>query len=233
MATSGTMGQTRINTAKLLEKAIRRCGLSPASLTAETWESSRETLFMFLMSLSSRGLNLWCVDHAIIPLVPGQATYQLPDGALEVLNLLLSIPRGDGSYRDIEITPFNRDDYAGQPNKTFESAQPTNYWFEKLIEPRITLWPVPNDSTRRLSLYYYRQPEDVGSLTNELEIPSRWMEAVCWHLALRLAFELPGVSAERLALVQSMAQGMTVEVEGSETDSAPVYLAPNIRVYTR
>ena len=233
MATSGTVGQTRINTAKLLEKAIRRCGLSPASLTAETWESSRETLFMFLMSLSSRGLNLWCVDHAIIPLVPGQATYQLPDGALEVLNLLLSTPRGDGSYRDIEVTPFNRDDYAGQPNKTFESAQPTNYWFEKLIEPRITLWPVPNDPTRRLSLYYYRQPEDVGSLTNELEIPSRWMEAVCWHLALRLAFELPGVSAERLALVQSMAQGMTVEVEGSETDSAPVYLAPNIRVYTR
>lgn len=233
MATSGTVGQTKINTARLLEKAIRRCGLSPASLTSETWESARETLFMFLMSLSSRGLNLWCVDRAVIPLVAGQATYLLPEGGLSVLNLLLSTPRGDGTYRDIPLSPFNRDDYANQPNKDFESAQPTNYWFEKLVEPQVTLWPVPNDDTRRLSLYYYRQPQDVGSLTNELEVPTRWLEAVCWHLALRLAFELPGVSSERVSLVQSMTQGMTLEAEGSETDSAPVFLAPNIRVYTR
>ena len=233
MATSGTVGQTKINTAHLLEKAIRRCGLSPASLTSETWESSRESLFMLLMSLSSRGLNLWCVDHAFIPLVSGQAVYSLPGGGLEVLNLMLSTPSGDGSYREIPITKFNRDDYASQPNKEFQSAQPTNYWFEKLIEPRITLWPVPSDSSRRLSMYYYRQPQDVGDLTNELEIPTRWLEAICWHLALRLAFELPGVSVERLAAVQAMAQGMTMEVEGSETDSAPVFLAPNIRVYTR
>lgn len=233
MATSGTVGTTRINTAKLLEKAIRRCGLSPASITAETIETAKEDLFMLLMSISNRGLNLWCVDQTFIPLVVGQATYELPAGGLDVLNLLVETPVGDGTYRGITLSPYNRDDYTAIANKSSQSATPTSYWFEKLVTPRITLWPVPSDDTKRLNLYYYRQPEDVGQLTNELELPTRWLEAICWHLALRLAFELPEVQAERVKLIQEMTQTMTLEVEDGETDSAPIYFAPNIGVYTR
>jgi len=233
MATSGTVGQTKIPVSRLLEKAIRRCGLSPASLTAETVSNALETMFMFTMSLTNRGLNLWCIEQKEIPLVAGQATYVLPAGTLDLLNVLLMSPAASGGYVEIPVTPFNRDEYANQPNKSFQSARPTNYWFEKLIEPQVTLWPVPSDDTKKLRVFVHRQPEDVGSLTNELEIPSRWLEAYTWHLALRLAFELPGVSAERLAAVQAMAQGMTLEVEGGETDSAPIYFAPNIGVYTR
>ena len=234
MATSGTVGQTVIPVSRLLEKAIRRCGLSPASLTAETVSNALETMFMFTMSLTNRGLNLWCIEQAEIPLVAGQAAYVLPAGTLDVLNVLLMVPAGDGNgYRDIPITQFNRDEYAVQPNKNFQSPQPTNYWFEKLVTPRLTLWPVPSDATRKLRVFVHRQPQDVGTLTNELDIPSRWLEAYTWHLALRLAFELPGVSAERLAAVQAMVQGMTLEVEGGETDSSSTYFAPGISVYTR
>lgn len=233
MATSGTVGQTRINTARLLEKAVRRCGLNPALLAAETVDSALETVFMFTMSLVNRGLNLWCVEQSEIPLVAGQATYALPDGTIDLLNVLLMTPHSVGGYREIPITKFNRDEYANQPNKSFQSGQPTNYWFEKLIVPQLTLWPVPNDATKKLRVFVHRQPQDVGTLTNELEIPSRWLEAYNWHLALRLAFELPGVSAERLAAVQAMAQGMTLEVEAGETDSSSIYMSPNISSYTR
>lgn len=321
MTTSGTIGLTRINTAKLLEKAIRRCGLAPQVLTPEIVESSTESLFMFLMSLSNRGLNLWCVDNTIIPLQTARKTYILPAGTTDVLNLVYCYPtRADYTLaantatltsdtsivrygvkfsslpsapvelqsspdnliwtpvdtqdpvtqtdtytwynldpepsaqyfrltsaapftitdlylatqvREIQVTPFNRDDYANQPNKDFQSGTVTNYWFEKLVDPQITLWPVPNDETRHLRLYRYRQIQDIGTLTEEIELPTRWYEPICWHLAVRLAFEIPAVPPDRRKEVLTMAAGMTLEVEGGETDNAPTFFAPNIRCYTR
>ena len=104
---------------------------------------------------------------------------------------------------------------------------------KKLRQPQITLWPVPNDDSKHLVLYRYRTIEDVGALSDELDIPARWLEAITWHLALRLAFELPEVKPDRVTMIQSMAQSMTIEVEGGETDSAPTYFAPNISGYTR
>ncbi len=307
MATSGTIGLTRINTSKLLEKAIRRCGLAPQVITPEIVDTALESLFMLLMSLSNRGLNLWCIDKRIVPLVIGQATYVLPEGTQDVLNLVYSAPTevsggsvvrfgvkfstlpttsfnlqtssdnitwttsatysapstagvyswydldpqvsanyfqvsSDGVVEDlilsaenkeIVVTPFNRDDYSSQPNKTFQSGFVTNYYFEKLVNPQITLWPVPNDDTRCLVLWRYRQIQDIGTLTEEIELPSRWYEAISWHLAARLAFELPGVEKDRIGLVMQMANSMVLEVEGDETDNAPTYFAPNIGVYTR
>jgi len=90
MATSGTVGNTVINTAKLLEKAIRRCGLSPQALTPETVETAREDLFMLLLSLSNRGLNLWCIDKKLLALNVGQGTYTLPVGTQSILNAMIS-----------------------------------------------------------------------------------------------------------------------------------------------
>lgn len=327
MATSGTIGQTQINTAKVLEKALRRCGVGPQIATPEIWETAQESLFMLLMSLSNRGLDLWCIDDQLISLTRGQKLYVLPIGTTDVLNLLHATPmrldyeesygandvtvdftdttnitqfglkfsvlptspvefqRSDdgltwetvqtialtdlpevntygwyplstqqnslhfrvisahlgtaqdffltNTVREINITPFNRDDYASQPNKTFESEVATNYYFEKLINPQITLWPVPADDARYLHLYRYRQIQDIGTLTEQIEIPARWYEAITWHLALRLCFEIPGIDAARRGEVSQMAQGMTIEVEGGETDNAPTFFAPNIRCYTR
>jgi len=325
MATSGTIGTTTISTMKLLEKAVRRCGLMPQQLEPEIVATATEDLFMLLMSLSNRGLNLWCVDQQLMPLVSGKKTYVLPTGTTDVLNLLLCTPRSitgdfelttnyatmpfedgqsdvvrvgvkfsvlptvsfqiqssdDGvtwvtqktvtdfpevdefgwydldvvisathirlysttlgtvsdiiaasSVRELNIAAFNRDDYANQPNKNQQSITPVNYFFEKLVTPQITLWPVPSDDTAHLSLYRYRQIQDIGTLTQTIELPMRWFEAICWHLAARLAFELPGVDPARRAEVVQMANGMTLEVEGGETDNSPTYFAPNIGVYT-
>lgn len=233
MATSGTIATTVIKTSRLIEKALRRCGINPASATVETLDTAREDLFMLMMSLSNRGLNLWCVDQQTVQLVAGQATYPLPAGTLDVLNVLLQTPQDGGGWRDFPLSAYNRDEYASLPNKSQASTRPTCYWFEKLRVPQLTLWPVPSDDTRRLLVFRHRQIQDVGALTEELEIPSRWLEAVCWQLALRLAFELPEVKPDRVAAIQAMRQEMTIEVEGGETDSAPVYFAPTIGVYTR
>lgn len=326
MATSGTVGVTKIKTAKVIEKAFRRCGLSPQQLTPEYVDNALEDLYMLLMSMATRGINLWCVEKNIIPTVLGQATYTLPIGTLEILDLLHARPfrrEGDdttdplffqtelteaervvrmgvsfsvlptdsfvlqysedgivwttqltvsqlptetgiwnwydltqiveaqfyrvqgaalgtvadlylvGSVREIQITQFNRDDYANQPNKSFSSATITNFYFEKLMAPQITVWPIPQDDEQHIVLYRHRQVQDIGKLTEELEIPDRWFEAITWHLALRIAFEVPGVEPSRREEVKVMAGSMTLEVELGETDRGPINWVPDIGPYTR
>lgn len=233
MATSGTIATTRINVAQFIEKAIRRCGLSPTSITPETVQTAKESLYMLILSQANRGLNLWCIDSQLIDIVANQATYVLPDGTVDVLNVNLCTFAEDGTRRDLPITPLNRDDYAAIPVKLQKSAVPVNYFFERLRAPQITLWPVPNDATKKIQVFRTRDVEDIGALQNEIDVPNRWLESLCWQLALRLAFELPDVKAERVALVKQMADSMTIEVEGGETDGSPTYFAPAIGVYTR
>lgn len=322
MSTSGTIGTTTVNTARIIERAVRRCGILPQKLTPEITSLAMEGLYLLLLSMSGRGLNLWCVDKQFIGLVGGKLRYSLPVGTLEVLNLLLCEPQlatgvvtsPDGTYiqdsfstsqgvvrlavtlatlptsltyqysddgltwtsialttpttigewiwyelpqqitanfhrvtgtaagnltglrlvkdfREVVITQMNRDDYSSQPNKTLQSRNITSFNVEKLIAPAINLWPVPADDSRHLTLYRHRQIQDVGSLTQELELPNRWVEAIIWQLSLRLSFEIPEVDEKRRALIMTMSSPMTLEAESTETDGSPDYLAPNIGCY--
>src|SRR5574338_256979 len=92
MATSGTVATTTITTAKLIEHAVRRCGLPPTSITYETIEVASQALYLLLLGLANRGLNLWCIDKYLLGLKEGKATYQLPVGTIDLLSLVFSRP---------------------------------------------------------------------------------------------------------------------------------------------
>ena len=92
MATSGTVGQTTIDTAKVLEHAFRRCGIGPEKQTPERVQTALECLFFLLTYLATRGINLWCVANHYIPLYAGQRVYALPSGSIQVLNALFHSP---------------------------------------------------------------------------------------------------------------------------------------------
>lgn len=326
MATSGTIGTTTINTATLIEHALLRVRVSPTDQTPEMIKWAKDNLYILLLNLSNRGLNMWCVDRGYIGLTAGKATYDTPQGTLDILNVVHSQPTlpavtvsaivdgseaqldagaqaivrigfylnaaftgvlnlarssdgityttvsalpsttyqadtwyyadlpGSQTYEyfsvtgtaapvtnirlitvsaDLPLTIWNRDTFAAINNKTQTGHPATNYFFEKKIPPAITLWPVPDLDTNYIMFYRHRQVQDVGSLTQEVEIPARWIEGVIWQLALRLAFELPQVSPDLLTLLTQMADRYEFEAEASETDGAPIYLTPGIGVYTR
>jgi hypothetical protein len=83
-----------------------------------------------------------------------------------------------------------------------------------------------------MTLWYSRQIEDVGALTDELEIPQRWYEAVVFMLAHRMSLELPQVPMDRVAYLERMATQYLYDAEQEERDRSPIYWAPNISVYT-
>lgn len=135
---------------------------------------------------------------------------------------------------EITMSRLNRDDYTNLPNKNFTSNQPFQFWFDRTIPlPSLYLWPVPSDPFVQITVWYSKQIMDVGSLTNELYIPTRWYEATLMMLSHRMALELPGVDLPRIQYLEAQAEKYLNIVEQEERDRSPIYLAPNISVYTR
>lgn len=136
--------------------------------------------------------------------------------------------------REIQMSRLNRDDYTNLPNKNFTANQPYQYWFDRTIpQPTFYLWPVPQTEYVQATIWYSRQPMDVGALTGELEVPQRWYEAVLFNLSHRMGLELPNVAMDRITYLEKMAAQFLTEAENEERDKSPVYFAPNISPYTR
>lgn len=134
---------------------------------------------------------------------------------------------------EVPMSRLNRDDYNSLPNKT-SSGTPLQYYFDRQIsQPIINVWPSPNSSFEQVVVFRHRQIQDVGSLTNTIEVPQRWHPAIMKNLAANLAWELPGVDPQRIQLLKVEADQATYEVEMEERDNSPIYLYPAIGVYTR
>jgi len=135
---------------------------------------------------------------------------------------------------EITMARLNRDDYTNLPNKNFTANQPFQYWFNRTIpQSKIYLWPVPSDPFIQMTVWYSRQIDDVGALTDELEVPQRWYEATVMMLAHRMSLELPGVPLDRVQYLEAQAEKYLGQSEAEERDKSPIYLAPAIGVYTR
>lgn len=86
MTTSGTVGTTTFDIAKILEKSYRRCGIPTSAITPELIEIGKENLFLLFNNMSNRGINLWAVDNPCLGINSHQADYSMPLGTIDVLN---------------------------------------------------------------------------------------------------------------------------------------------------
>jgi hypothetical protein len=131
------------------------------------------------------------------------------------------------------LNRINRDDYTNLPNKQ-STGTPTQFWLDRQLTPRMWVWPMPeNADTALIAVWRQRDVQDVGALTNTLEVPVRWYETIIWLLAQRFCYELPEIDPKRIEMITMMAQQMDMESGSEEYDNSPVYLAPNIGAYTR
>lgn len=351
MATSGTVSTTVFNTRKVIDHAFRRAKLSPQQITPEYIETAQDLLYLFLSTLTSKGVALWCIDKVIMAMYQNVQTVPLPVGTVDVLNanlrtsnrldgdatasegtaenafdgdidtecvqtiaagwIQLELDSGssaplfgvlpgvsgdwdfsiqgsmDGAiwaelhtateqamvdgewfwvdiegvldypfYRlkannttildvrefyigtllsEIPVAKINRDDYANLPNKFFP-GRPVQFWYDKQrIQPLMTLWPAPSEeyTFSQLVLYTQRYVQDVGSLTQEIEVPQRWYMAIVLQLAIDLCGEIPEVPPGTKMEIEPEAREKLREGWDSETDSSPSYILPNISCYTR
>ena len=75
--------------------------------------------------------------------------------------------------------------------------------------------------------------EDVGSLTNELYVPDRWIASVQATLSHKLSLQVPGVELTRIQYLEQQAEKLFMQASNEERDKSPIYFQPNISYYTR
>lgn len=137
---------------------------------------------------------------------------------------------------EIPLARMNRDDYTNLPNKSFQSNRSLQFWFDRLIpNPVMRLWPVPNASAEVCQAVIWRQRYimDVGTMTQELEVPQRWYEAIVANLAVKLAMEVAEVDAGLIPMLDQKAQQALYIAQMEERDNSPMMMTPNIAPYTR
>jgi hypothetical protein len=137
------------------------------------------------------------------------------------------------SQQVIPLARLNRDDYWNLPNKQFPSVRSLQYWYDRTIDPSMYLWPVPNNNYQVFQLIIEKEMQDVGTLTNELYVPNRWVGSIQATLSHKLALQLPEVDINRITYLQGIAAALEMDASNEERDKSPIYFQPNISYYTR
>ena len=134
-------------------------------------------------------------------------------------------------WQDINMSLLNRDDYANMPNKRF-SGTPRQYWFDRQLTPTMVLWPVPNSAFSLIYCITHRHIEDVGAMSNTLNIPQRWFDPVVWNLAYMSILELKGADMQRFPLIEKMKDLSLLDASVEDRDKGPIMITPDIGRYT-
>ena len=87
MAYSGTINQTKINVAQLIEYAFRESGKLAEEQTPEYINAARQALFYILQALSNKGIDLWMIKAVLLGAQQAQTVLPLPPGTVKILEV--------------------------------------------------------------------------------------------------------------------------------------------------
>lgn len=226
MSTSGTYTYNP-NLGEITLYAYQLIGIRPTALLQEHMDAARMATNMTLTRWANQGVNLWAVDLVTVPLVQGQATYSVDANTVVMLDAYIA---SGNPEIDRIILPVSRTEYASYPNKD-QQGYPTTFWFDRLLSPTVTIWPVPDGTQTSLKYYRVRQIQDAnltGSQT--MDIPYMWLEALAHALAFRLAMIW---HPEKAALIKPLADESYNIAAAQNIETAQQYISPQISGYFR
>jgi hypothetical protein len=199
MATSGT-SSFNLDLTEIVEEAFERVG--GEMRTGYDLRTARRSMNLMFADWANRGLNMFTYEQGSIPLVAGTATYNLPEDTVDLLEHVIRTGAGNVSTQaDLTITRISVSTYATIPNK-LQQARPIQVWIERLNTPRITVWPIPDNSQPYTFVYWrLRRIQDAGNGVNTMDMPFRFLPCMVAGLAYYLALKVPG-GTERLGVLK-------------------------------
>lgn len=211
--------------------AYNLAGVRNTALIQEHFEAARMATNLMLANWSNRGVNLWAVDLVTVPLVAGQETYNVDANTVVILDAYMRIDNGVNDPIDRIILPISRTEYASYPNKE-QQGFTTTFWFDRLLSPTVTLWPVPDgQSAQYLKYYRVRRIQDSNLQGGEnVEIPYLWLDAFGYGLAARLAQIW---NPQMVAMLKPLADEAYQIAADQNVETAQQYISPMIAGYFR
>jgi hypothetical protein len=217
MTTSGTR-TFNLDVAEVIEEAYERCGLEVR--TGYDARTARRSLNLMFADWANRGLNLWTVAQGTTTLTQGTSTYTLGADVVDILEMVL---RRNGT--DFEVERISRGEYLTFPNKTSQ-GRPSQFYLDRQIQPVITLWQTPENSTDQLIYYYVQRIEDAGNLVNTTDLPFRFLPCMVAGLAYYLAMKR---APERLQILKAVYEEEFQRAAEEDEDRVSLKLQPDAR----
>ena len=223
MATSGTTA-FNMDLTEIVEEAFERAG--GELRTGYDLRTASRSLNLMFSQWANKGLNMFTYEQGMINLIPGQATYNLPADTVDLLEHVIRTGAGSQSTQaDLTITRISVSTYATIPNK-LQQARPIQVWIERLDTPRITVWPVPDNSQPYVFVYWrLRRMQDAGTGVNTMDMPFRFYEAMTAGLAYHLALKIPG-AMERLPILKEQYDSAWELASTEDREKAAVRFVP-------
>jgi len=217
MTTSGSR-DFNLDVGEIIEEAYERCGLEVR--TGYDAKTARRSLNLMFAEWANRGLNLWTVNQGTITLTQGQAQETLTSDVVDVLEMVL---RRDNT--DYEIERISRGEYLTLPNKTTQ-GRPSQFYFDRQIDPVINLWSVPENSTDQIIYYYVRRIEDADALVNTTDMPFRFYPCMVAGLAYYMSMKR---APERSQLLKVVYEEEFQRAADEDEGRTPLKLQPSIQ----
>ena len=220
----------------VIEEAFERTGVR-GTRTGYQLRSARRSLNIMFQEWGNRGVHLWKVKLAKIPLVQGQAEYSyasdsanFPDDISTVLEAYYRNNSDTANPQDIALTQISRSQYSQTPNKLTQGT-PSQYYVARRLNPSIFLYATPSSSVSstttpssfQFCFYYLSKIQDVGAYNNTSDVVNRFypcmMSGLAYYLSLKYS---PDMSQELERRYESeLLRALDADNQGTSTFISP------------
>lgn len=237
MTTSGTAA-FNLDLSEIVEEAFERAG--GELRTGYDFRTARRSLNLLFADWANRGVNMWTFEQGSIPLVQGQATYDLPNDTVDLLEHVIRTGAGNSATQaDLTITRISVSTYATIPNKLVQ-GRPIQVWVQRRSgqtepvagaqPPQVTVWPVPDNAQQYQFVYWrMRRIQDAGTGVVDMDVPFRFLPCLTAGLAYYLALKIPE-GMQRLDVLKAQYDEAWDLASTEDREKAAVRLVPRSMV---
>tara|TARA_A100001201_G_scaffold121195_2_gene104821 strand:+ start:916 stop:1986 length:1071 start_codon:yes stop_codon:yes gene_type:complete len=217
---------------EVIEEAFERTGFVGAR-TGYHLRSARRSLNILFQEWGNRGVHLWKVKLATVPLVEGQAEYNFasdssnfPDDISDILEVYVRNNTTATAPVDTTMTKIDRSAYAALPNK-LSKGTPSQYYVERKKNPSIFLYTTPSSSfsgsNYQLKFYYLAKIQDVGRYNYTADVVNRFLPCMMSGLAYYLGQKY---SPERSQELERRYESELLRALDADNENTSTYISP-------
>lgn len=221
MATSGTTDFSP-DIATLIEEAFDNAGYEGRS--GYEYRTAARSLNFLMTEWSNLGLNLWAVDEEILPLVANDGQYDLGTDTVDIIDQVIRI--GTTDYR---ISRIGVGSWASISNKTQTSSRPNRIYVERLLTPRVNVWPVPDNSSCSLVYWRLRKLQDAGTPDKTADVPFRFLPALAAGLSWKLSMKKRNPDWNRVQMLKTVYEENLGLAMAEDRGREPFFIYPSVR----
>ena len=235
-ATSGKSNLFNPQIDDIIEEAFERTNIR-GTRTGYQLKSARRSLNIMFKEWENRGVHLWKVKYAQIPLIRGQAEYSFASDSVNFPNDLSQIL--EATYRnnttttnpqDTTLSQISRSQYSATPNKLTQGT-PSQYYIDRKINPSIFLYATPSasvsstttPSSHQFCFYYMAQIDNPGSYTNTSDVVDRFYPCMMSGLAYYLSMKYSPIRTPELERIyeSEFLRALDADNQGTSTFISP------------